>query len=75
VNANRSSEGLAGAQLDLEQGGFRRALERFQSRVTRQTLSRVLGWANVILGSLGGVVPGVEAIKEYKESFEQARHK
>ena len=35
-------------------------------------LRSVLGWANIILGSLAGIVPGGDAIKEYKEAVERA---
>jgi hypothetical protein len=32
-----------------------------------------LTWANIILGSAGVVLPGAEAIKEFKEVFEAWR--
>lgn len=72
LEAQLTNVGLAGAQLALKRQGWRGAVGRFRERLTKRTLRRALGWANLILGSLAGIVPGAEAIKEYKEAYEQA---
>jgi hypothetical protein len=59
-----------GRRLKLR--GFAWAKETFLRRPTKKALGKVLGWANIIVGSLCGIVPGIEAIKEFKESYEQA---
>jgi hypothetical protein len=66
--------GLTGPQLRLKYNPFQRALRTFRTRafgprVPRRLLGRLLGWADIILDSLG-VVPGVDAIKEAKEVIE-----
>lgn len=63
--------GLTGAQLRLKVGAFRGALGTWRQDLSKKGLQSLLGWANIILGSLAGIVPGAEAIKEYKEAFEQ----
>jgi len=67
-----SDAGLTKPQLDLKLSGFGRAVRRFRDAGGKVLFRRALRWANVILGSLAGIVPGVEAIKEYKESIEAA---
>jgi hypothetical protein len=64
--------GLRGKQLALKLGGVGQSLGRLRSEGTKRALRSLLGWANIILGSLGGLVPGGEAIQEYKEAYEQA---
>jgi hypothetical protein len=64
--------GLTGRQLALKRTGWERARDSFRARVTKRALSRALRWANIILGSLAGLIPGADAIKEYKEAVEQA---
>jgi hypothetical protein len=66
--------GLTGAQLRLKYNPFQRALRAFRARAflgrpPRRLLGRLLGWADIILDSLG-VLPGVDAIKEAKEVIE-----
>jgi hypothetical protein len=72
LDAQLAHVGLAGNQLRLKVGAFRGKLAGLGELITKPMLKSALGWANIILGSLSGIVPGVEAIKEYKESFEQA---
>ena len=67
-----SDVGLRDDQLALKETGFRNALGRFRDRLTKPALKSVLGWANIILGSLAGIIPGGDAIEEYKEGHEQA---
>ena len=66
--------GLTGGQLRLKVTGFRRAVDRFRSaatdRLKKGFFRRGLRWANIILGSLGGVFVAAELIKEFKESIE-----
>jgi hypothetical protein len=64
--------GLSGRMLGIKLSGFRRALGRFYSERTKRWFHRAARWANVILGSLAGIVGGAEAIKEFKETFEAA---
>ena len=71
LDARLASVGLAGAQLHLKLVGFRGALQRFRDR-SKRGLLQLLGWANILLGTLAGVIPGVEPILEYKEAFERA---
>jgi hypothetical protein len=63
--------GLTGSQLELKRSGWVRALARFEAAPVRSLLLRALRWANIILGSLAGVVGASEALKEFKESVEQ----
>jgi hypothetical protein len=62
--------GLTGTQLELKLGGWRRAVRFFRATPTRALLRRALRWANVLLGSLAGVVGAAEALKEFKETVE-----
>jgi hypothetical protein len=64
--------GLTGDQLRLKLTGFRGALGRFRRAGTKVLFRRALRWANVILDGLAGIVPGVEAVKEFKGSVEAA---
>lgn len=64
--------GLSGAQMRLKKRGFRRALWRFIRLPSRRTAIRVLGWANVFLGSLASAIGMAEPIKELKEAIEAA---
>jgi hypothetical protein len=62
--------GLTGTQLELKLSGWRRAIGFFRAGPTRTLLRRALRWANVLLGSLAGVVGAAEALKEFKETVE-----
>jgi hypothetical protein len=62
--------GLTGTQLELKLSGWRRAIGFFRAGPTRSLLRRALRWANVLLGSLAGVVGAAEALKEFKETVE-----
>jgi hypothetical protein len=72
LEAELAHVGLTGGQLLLKRTGWERARDAFRERFTRRALRRALGWANIILGSLAGIIPGGDAIKEYKEVVEQA---
>jgi hypothetical protein len=72
LDGDLSGAGLTGPQLDLKLTGFRRIRERFRSFGTRSLFRRALRWADVILGSLAGVVGAAEPIKEFKEGVEAA---
>lgn len=61
---------LIGPNRERKISGFRRGLERFRDWASRKTLGRAFRWANTILGSLAGVIPGAEALKELKEYAE-----
>jgi hypothetical protein len=73
-NLNDSLEfvGLSGHQLRAKVAGYRRALETFSKVGGRKLLLLVLEWANVILGSLGRVMPGLEPLLELKGGVETA---
>lgn len=62
--------GLVGPQWALKEAGWKRALDRFRRFPTRFVLRGALKWANVILGSLAGVVGAAETLKEFKEAVE-----
>jgi hypothetical protein len=72
LDAQLAHVGLKGRQLALKLRGTRGALDRFRDAGTKRAFRSVLGWANIILGTLAGLVPGGETIKEYKEAYEQA---
>lgn len=72
LEAQLAHVGLTGGQLRLKRTGWERARDAFRERFTKRALGRALGWANIILGSLAGLIPGGDAIKEYKEAVEQA---
>ena len=61
---------LLEASRERKIGGWRRAVQRFRSLLTRKALGRPLRWANMILGSLAAVIPPAEALKELKEYAE-----
>jgi hypothetical protein len=64
--------GLAvGKQLDLKLKMLNDAWERFKKRGTVRLLKELLDWINKLLGSLADVVPGGEALKEFKEVLEK----
>jgi hypothetical protein len=65
-----SSHGLRGAQFRLKVEGFRRYLFLFRRRREPRWLKKLLKWADVILGSLVAVIPGGDAVKEFKEAVE-----
>jgi hypothetical protein len=62
--------GLSGASLDLKLGGFTRARDRFLVNPIRRFLRSPLRWANIVLGSLAGVIGAAEVLKELKETVE-----
>jgi hypothetical protein len=62
--------GLLGAQLTAKLAPFRRWWAEWRSARSLESLQRALKRANVILGSLASVLPGVEALKEFKETTE-----
>ena len=72
IDERLTRAGLTGPQLALKLIGFQRALAALHDNWERRPLWRTLGWANIILGSLASVLPGGEAIKEYKEALERA---
>jgi hypothetical protein len=72
LEAQLAHAGLARRQLALKRTRWERARDALRERLTRPVLKRALRWANIILGSLAGIIPGGDAIKEYKESVEQA---
>jgi hypothetical protein len=62
--------GLTGVHLQLKIRGYELARDRYRANPSRRLLLRLFKWANVVLGSLAGLVGGAEAIKEMKESLE-----
>ena len=63
--------GLSGEQLEVKFFGLNKALKRFVTWGTVPALEYVLDWINGILGSLSQVLPGIEALKEFKETVEK----
>ena len=63
--------GLTGAHLKYKIEGFRAAFERWDFLVDKELILRVLDWINVVLGSFATLFPGLEAVKEFKETLEQ----
>ena len=72
LDAQLAHAGFKDRLLPLKISGAVRAFDRLRGEGTKLAFKSVLGWANIILGSLGGIVPGIESIKEYKEVCEQA---
>lgn len=64
--------GLAKRMLRPKIAGVKQALASFADAPRKAVLGSVLGWMNIILGSLKTLVPGIEAVKEIKEVFERA---
>ena len=63
---------LFGRQLAMKIGGWKTSSAAFLRDKTGRLLSAALGWGDVILGSLAGVVGAAEGIKEFKEAVEAA---
>jgi hypothetical protein len=74
---NRAWERLQDEERKRRQSVWRKALSSLfprrpgglRGRINR-LLSSALRWANIILRSVGAVIPPAEAIKEFKEAFE-----
>ncbi|MGE4068695.1 MAG: hypothetical protein AB7H88_18115 [Vicinamibacterales bacterium] len=69
--------GLVGASLNLKLTLGRRMAERAtqpakppMTGITTRSLQPLLKWMNSFLGSLATALPGVELVKEYKDSVE-----
>lgn len=62
--------GLVGPSLDLKLAGFEYAMVMFLESLSLKWFKRLLKWINTLLGSLKSVIPGVEIVKELKESAE-----
>jgi hypothetical protein len=70
--------GLSGDDLALKVAGYGRARRELDMAVAIPKpprglgwlFQRVLAWLNIVLGSLSTVIPGAEAIKEFKDSIE-----
>ena len=63
--------GLTGKQLRLKFNGLNAAWRKFKSRGTVKLLRELLGWIDLILGSLAEAIPLFEVIKEFKEALEK----
>ena len=62
--------GLRGAQFQVKAEGFRRHLWLFRSERQPRWLKKLLRWADIILGSLASILPGGDAVQEFKEAVE-----
>ncbi len=62
--------GLTGAQLEMKVQYIEGVHEKFREHGSLFLLRRVLSALNKLLGSLLSAVPGVEAVKEYKDYAE-----
>lgn len=72
LDAGLADVGLTEPESKPKKEGWGGAFRRWVRAPSKPVLRSALGWMNIILGSLSGVVPGIEAVKEYKESCEQA---
>jgi hypothetical protein len=59
------------AQRDLKFRGLNTIWRRFFERPTIRKLKELLGWIDEILDSLAEVLPGLKAVKEFKETIER----
>jgi len=64
--------GLTGKQLELKLKGFNSTWGRFKQWGTVKALKKLLDWIDIILGSLASIIPGADAIEEFKDSAKQA---
>ena len=64
--------GLSGEELTLKYIGAKEAFHAFEARGTVFLLRKAMGWLNVFLGSLATFIPGIEGVKEFKETAEEA---
>lgn len=62
--------GLRGPQFRVKAEGFGRHLSIFRSDRKPKWLKKLLRWADIILGSLASVIPGGDAVQEFKEAIE-----
>jgi hypothetical protein len=62
--------GLRGPQFRLKAEGFRRHLSIFRKDRNPKWLKKLLRWGDIILGSLASVIPGGDAVQEFKEAIE-----
>jgi hypothetical protein len=62
--------GLQGPQFRVKAEGFRRHLAVFHKYREPKWLKKLLRWADIILGSLVSVIPGGDAVQEFKEAIE-----
>jgi hypothetical protein len=60
--------GLTGRQLQLKLIGFNGAWDRLRQWGSVKVLKKVLEWIDIILGSLASIIPGADAIEEFKDS-------
>ena len=63
--------GLIGEPLNLKFDGFNNAFVDFLNNGTIPLLKKLLGWINLILGSIASVIPAGETLKELKETLEK----
>ncbi len=64
------AKGLSGKEAEAKLFGFKRVFRAFRKFGGLKLLRRALKWADVILGSLASIIPGIDSIKEFKESVE-----
>jgi hypothetical protein len=72
LDAQLAHVGLGGKQAAVKLKGFADSALDLVNEGTKKAFGRVLGWGNILLGTLASVIPGAEAIKEMKEVHEQA---
>jgi hypothetical protein len=64
--------GLLGRQGAAKVRGIKRWAREFFRNPTKRAFMRAAKWINILLGSLATIVPGGEALKEFKELVEAA---
>jgi hypothetical protein len=76
INPNNESRlaeaGLLGAQREAKSRGLRKRAREFFRSPSKRAFKKVAQWINILLGSLASIVPGGEALKEFKEVVEAA---
>jgi hypothetical protein len=65
-----AARGLRGPEFRVKSEGFRRHLWLFRRQRQPRWLKKLLEWADIILGSLASIIPGGDAVKEFKEAVE-----
>jgi len=63
--------GLTGDPLDFKLRGFLDSYDELDENGGLKRFKRMVKWAKIILGSLKGLIPGLEALLEFLEAVER----
>ena len=72
VQTQLRDAGLLGAQGEAKVRGIKKWAREFFRNPNKRFFGKVAKWMNILLGSLASIVPGGEALKEFKEVVEAA---